>query len=43
MITTEESLVDLLKRFEDIGLDELVFVPRVPDLDLVDRIAQVVG
>ena len=43
LITTEESLVDLLKRFEDIGLDELVFVPRVPDLDLVDRIAQVVG
>ena len=43
LITTEESLRDLLKRFQDIGLDELVFVPRVPDLDLVDRIAQVVG
>ena len=43
LVTTEESLVDLLKRFQDIGLDELVFVPRVPDPDLVDRIAQVVG
>ena len=35
--------MDLLKRFQDLGLDELVFIPRVPDLDLVDRIAQVVG
>ena len=43
LVTTEETLRDLLKRFEDVGLDELVFVPRVSDIDLVDRIAQVVG
>lgn len=43
LLTSEESVRGVLKRFQDIGLDEIVFVPRVPDTDLVDRLAQLVG
>jgi alkanesulfonate monooxygenase SsuD/methylene tetrahydromethanopterin reductase-like flavin-dependent oxidoreductase (luciferase family) len=43
LLTSEESIKDVLQRFEDIGLDEIVFVPRVPDTELVDRLADIVG
>ena len=43
LLTSEESGKDVLSRFEDIGLDEIVFVPRVPDPEMVDRLADIVG
>ena len=43
LLTSEESIKDVLQRFEDIGLDEIVFVPRVPNMELVDRLADIVG
>lgn len=43
LVASREAVLDLLKRFEDIGLDELVFIPRVPDLEQVDRLAQIIG
>jgi len=43
LLTSEDSVRRVIRQFQDIGLDEIVFVPRVPDLDLVDRLAQIVG
>ena len=43
LLTSVDSVVRVLRRFQDIGLDEIVFVPRVPDLDQVDRLAEIVG
>ena len=43
LLTSEDSVREVIRQFQDIGLDEIVFVPRVPDLDLVDRLAQLVG
>jgi alkanesulfonate monooxygenase SsuD/methylene tetrahydromethanopterin reductase-like flavin-dependent oxidoreductase (luciferase family) len=43
LLTSEESIKDVLQRFQDIGLDEIVFVPRVPDTELVDRLADIVA
>ena len=43
LVTSQEAVRELLKRFEDIGLDELVLVPRVPDIEQVERLAQAIG
>ena len=40
--TTPEAVLDRLKRFEDIGIDELIFDPTVASLEQVDRLAEVV-
>ena len=34
---------DAIKAFQDIGTDELTFSPGVPDLDQVERLADIVG
>ena len=39
---TPEAVLDQLKRFEDIGIDELIFDPTVASLEQVDRLADVV-
>jgi len=39
--TTPEALEDVVRRFEDIGVDELVFDPTIAELDQVDRLAEV--
>ena len=38
-ITTKEAI----KAFEDIGVDELILWPCIPELDQVDRLAELVG
>ena len=43
LLTSEESVRGTLQRFQDLGLDEIVFVPRIPDTELVDRLADIVG
>ncbi|MGH2699586.1 MAG: LLM class flavin-dependent oxidoreductase [Actinomycetota bacterium] len=39
--TTPEALKDLAGRFEDIGVDELIFDPTIAELDQIDRLAEV--
>lgn len=39
---TPDAIRDLVKAFEDTGVDELILDPTVPSLDQVDRLADVV-
>ncbi|SRR5712691_9594538 len=41
--STSEALRDAIQAFVDIGMDELVLWPCIPDLDQVDRLADLVG
>ena len=41
-VRTPQAVRDAAKAFEDIGLDELIFDPSVPDLAEVDRLADAV-
>jgi alkanesulfonate monooxygenase SsuD/methylene tetrahydromethanopterin reductase-like flavin-dependent oxidoreductase (luciferase family) len=41
-IRTPQALRDAVKAFEEVGLDELIFDPTVPDLGEVDRLADAV-
>ena len=43
MITSPEAIKGLVQGCSDIGMDELVFLPSIPELDQVDRLAEVVG
>jgi hypothetical protein len=39
---TPEALRHTATAFEELGVDELIFDPTVPDLDQIDRLAEVV-
>jgi alkanesulfonate monooxygenase SsuD/methylene tetrahydromethanopterin reductase-like flavin-dependent oxidoreductase (luciferase family) len=41
-LRTEQAVKDAVKAFEDAGVTELVFDPTVPDLDEIDRLADLV-
>jgi alkanesulfonate monooxygenase SsuD/methylene tetrahydromethanopterin reductase-like flavin-dependent oxidoreductase (luciferase family) len=41
-VRTEQAVRDAVKAFEDAGVTELVFDPTVPDLDEIDRLADIV-
>ena len=41
--TTPQELSEVVKAFEAIGLDELILWPCIPELDQVDRLAEVIG
>jgi alkanesulfonate monooxygenase SsuD/methylene tetrahydromethanopterin reductase-like flavin-dependent oxidoreductase (luciferase family) len=43
ILKTPQEIRDAIKAFEDIGTDELTFSPGVPDLDQVERLAEIVG
>jgi alkanesulfonate monooxygenase SsuD/methylene tetrahydromethanopterin reductase-like flavin-dependent oxidoreductase (luciferase family) len=43
ILKTPEEIRDAIKAFQDIGTDELTFSPGVPDLDQVERLADIVG
>lgn len=43
ILKTPQEIRDAVKAFEDIGTDELTFSPGVPDLDQVERLAEIVG
>ncbi len=40
---TEDELLDVLRRFEDVGTDEVHLIPTSSDIDQVRRVAEVVG
>ena len=39
---TPEAIRDTIKRFEDIGCDEFIFVPTTPDIVHLDGLAEIV-
>lgn len=41
-LRTEQAVKDAVKAFEDAGITELIFDPTVPDLDEIDRLADLV-
>jgi hypothetical protein len=43
MPMTPLAIKDRIKAYEDIGMDELLLWPTVPELDQVDRLAEIVG
>ena len=43
MLTTPQAIKDTIEGFSSIGMDELILWPTAPDLDQVDRLAEVVG
>src|SRR5947209_10598457 len=40
---TPEALKGLIKGFEDVGMDELILWPCIPDLEQIDRVREVTG
>ncbi len=43
VLTSPEDIGKVVQEFEQVGLDEMVFLPQVRDLDQVDRLAEIVG
>jgi hypothetical protein len=43
LLTTPEAVKDAMTGFSDVGVDELIFWPTVPDLDQVDQLTAIVG
>lgn len=43
MTSSAERMRELQKEFEDVGVDELLWMPTVPDVEQVDRVAEVVS
>ncbi len=43
MPTSPEGVRATVRAFEEIGTDELVFLPTIPELDQVDRLAEALG
>jgi alkanesulfonate monooxygenase SsuD/methylene tetrahydromethanopterin reductase-like flavin-dependent oxidoreductase (luciferase family) len=43
VLSTPEQVKSIIRALSDIGADEMVFLPQVPDLDQVDRLADLVA
>ena len=43
VLTSPEAIRKVIQDFEQVGLDEMVFLPQVTDLDQVDKLAEIVG
>jgi len=43
VLTSPEDIRKVIQEFEQVGLDEMVFLPQVTDLDQVDQLAEIVG
>ena len=41
--TVAKEVRQVIQDFTQVGLDEMVFLPQVPDLDQVGRLAEIVG
>ncbi len=42
VLTSPEDVRQVIQEFDQVGLDEMVFLPQVPDLDQVGRLAEIV-
>ena len=43
VLTSPEAVRQVIEEFSQVGLDEMVFLPQVADLDQVTRLAEIVG
>ena len=43
VLTSPEQISSIIQALSGIGVDEMVFLPQVPDIDQVDRLADIVG
>lgn len=43
VLNTAEAIRQVIEEFSQVGLDEMVFLPQVPELDQVARLAEIVG
>ena len=43
VLTSPEDIRGVIQEFTQVGLDEMVFLPQVPDLDQVGRLAEIVS
>ena len=43
ILSSPEQVRSIIQAFSDIGVDEMVFLPQVPDLEQVDRLADIVA
>ena len=43
ILTTPQSVTDLVESYSGVGMDELILQPAIPSLDQVDRLADAVG
>ena len=43
VLTTPDAIRQVIQEFSQVGLDEMVFLPQVPDLDQVSRLAEIAG
>jgi len=43
ILDTPENIKGAIGMFEDLGLDELILFPAVPDIDQFERVAELVG
>jgi len=43
VLTSAEDIRKVIQEFDQVGLDEMVFLPQVTDLDQLDRLADIVG
>ena len=43
VLTSPEEVHGVIQEFTQVGLDEMVFLPQVPDLDQVGRLAELVS
>ena len=41
-ISTPEAIKDTIRDMEGIGMDEVVFLPSVADMDQMDRLADII-
>ena len=41
-ISTPEAVKDTLRDMESIGMDEVVFLPSVAEMDQLDRLAEII-
>ncbi|MDA1129671.1 MAG: LLM class flavin-dependent oxidoreductase [Chloroflexi bacterium] len=43
VLTTPEQVRSIIQAISEVGADEMIFLPQVPDIDQVDRLADCVG
>ena len=43
VLTSSGDVRKVIQEFDQVGLDEMIFLPQVTDLDQVDRLAEIVG
>ena len=43
ILTTPQAVKDLMADYASVGMDDLILLPSIPEMDQLDRLAQLVG